>query len=266
MEQDNPVVNSLWIGSKLSLMEMLTIKSFIACGHVFRLWTYSEPETKLPAGVLVMDANEILPQDKIFRYKSPNQFGHGMGSVSGFSDIFRYKLLYEKGGWWVDMDVTCIKYLNFDEEFVFRPHHELRVVGNVMKAPKGNELMKLCFEQAIEEVNEENTDWHKPIQILNHHIQALGLEQYIQPNFSNEDKWDEVKTYLTSNTSLPDNYLCLHWMNEEWRRRQIDKYDFMIDSTYGSLLIRYGLIADDFNWFNRQKNFIRHRFLNLFSN
>ena len=255
----------MWIGSELSLLERLTIKSFIDHGHTFRLWVY-EPIQALENidGLEVCDANLILNHSLIFTYKNHNQFGHGRGSVSGFSDIFRYKLLYDVGGWWVDMDVICLNPLDFTDEFVFRPHHELKVVGNIMKVPIGSNLMKLCFDEALEEVTEHNTDWHKPIDILNKHIKSLDLEKYIKDRFSNEDQWDQVNKFLKRNIDLPENYYCLHLMNEEWRRREIDKYDFMIDSTYGALLIKHGVVPDKFSWFNRTKNKLRHQLINNF--
>jgi hypothetical protein len=34
--------------------------------------------------------------------------GIGRGSVSAFSNLFRYYLLHQMGGWWVDADVVCL--------------------------------------------------------------------------------------------------------------------------------------------------------------
>ena len=31
-----------------------------------------------------------------------------VGSVAGFSNLFRYELLRRDGGWWVDTDVLCL--------------------------------------------------------------------------------------------------------------------------------------------------------------
>ena len=38
---------------------------------------------------------------------------------SGFSNFFRYKLLLERGGWWVDADMVCLRPFAFDKEHVF---------------------------------------------------------------------------------------------------------------------------------------------------
>jgi len=158
---DNKIVHGLWIGKTLSNIEILTMKSFMKHGHDFYLWVYDEIVTPIPAGVVVKDAAEIIPRRQVFCYKKHNQWGEGKGSYAGFSDIFRYKLLYEYGGWWVDMDIVLLKPLDFTEPYVFRNHDKLPVVGNVLKCPKGSKLMLDCYNKAIAEVDENNTDWFK---------------------------------------------------------------------------------------------------------
>jgi hypothetical protein len=237
---ENIVVHGLWIGNNLSQLEILTLKSFIKNGHYFHLWLYQPINNTLPEGVICKDANTIIPENQIFRYKHTNQFGHGKRSLGGFSDIFRYKLLFEYGGWWTDMDVTCLKPLDFDQPYVFRTHHELKLVGNVMKCPKNSELMKNCYEKAIVEINEENTDWHKPIQILVNEVQNFQLEKYIV-KLSNPDSWDMVRTFLTTDFHIPSTWHAIHWINEEWRRNHIRKDIFRNNSTLGKLMSEHGL-------------------------
>ncbi|GIV35078.1 MAG: hypothetical protein KatS3mg031_2613 [Chitinophagales bacterium] len=227
----------------MSRIELLTILSFIAQGHTFRLWVYDRIATPLPShGLQLADATSIIPAAEVFSYRKANKYGHGKGSYGGFSDIFRYKLLYEHGGWWVDMDVTCLKPLNFPEPYFFRPHHELPMVGNVMKCPKGSALMLACYEQAKKEVTEENTDWHKPIEILNHYVFHYQLQEYIFNPISNEDKWSDLKKLISRDVPVPAHYFVIHWMNEEWRSRKIDKNDVRYGGVLGKLMQQYGLL------------------------
>ncbi len=93
-------IQSLWIGSALSTMERLSLTSFVAAGHNVHLYTYDDV-AGVPEGVELRDANAILPRSRIFRYAEHD-------TVSGFSNFFRYKLLLERGGWWVDTDVVCL--------------------------------------------------------------------------------------------------------------------------------------------------------------
>jgi mannosyltransferase OCH1-like enzyme len=237
-ESENKIIHGLWIGKQLSQVEMLTIFSFLKNGHTFVLWAYDEIENKLPEGLIVKNASEIIPKENVFYYKNTNQFGHGKGSYAGFSDIFRYKLLYEFGGWWTDMDVTCLKSFDFEAAYVFRTHHDFPMVGNIMKCPKGCELMKRCYEEASLKMNAENTDWHLPIQILNDNIRKLNLSHYIR-KISNHDSWNFVRKLLVKNITIPEEWYAIHWINEEWRRNSVDKNLFHRKSTIGKLCQQY---------------------------
>jgi len=104
------IIQSLWIGDELSSIEKLCINSFLKNGHPFHLYTYSNVKG-VPKGTTILDANTIIPKSKIFRYAN--------GSVACFADYFRYKLLFDKGNWWVDTDVICLKPFNFKEKYVF---------------------------------------------------------------------------------------------------------------------------------------------------
>jgi len=271
LNPDRQVFNGLWIGKELSLLELLTIRSFLDLGHSFKLWTYETITTPLPEGVVLADANEIIPRSQVFSYAHKNTFGHGKGSYAGFSDIFRYKLLYEKGGWWTDMDITCLRHINSEKAYFFRPHHELKVVGNLMKCPKGSELMRVCFEEAHTTINEGNTDWHAPIDILNRNIEKLGLEGYISKEVSNPDQWETTSSFIHSASRPVEPWLFIHWQNEEWRSRQIDRKNFYYNSFFAELLHAHGLSQKPTSLWAKAKNEVRHgrlvravlRFMNL---
>lgn len=237
MDDSNLTVNAMWIGNSLSACELLSIKSFLNNGHKFVLWAYDNISTQLPSGTILRDASEIIPREKVFSYKYSNQFGHGKGSYAGFSDIFRYKLLYLNGGWWVDMDVTCLKPLDFEDDYVFRSHHSLPLVGNVMKCPKDSPLMEKCYNEAVSKVDENNRDWHLPIQILVDNVIEMGLKGHVK-TFSNEDSWNVVRKMLYRNVPVPSNWSVIHWVNEEWRRNCIDRTAFLKSSLFSELARR----------------------------
>lgn len=104
-----PPVSALWIGRELSPIERLTAASFIAHGHPFYLYAYREI-TGVPAGVSLVDANSVIPERDIF-------LSHG--GYAHFADWFRWRLLRERGGIWVDMDVVCLRPFEFNDEVVF---------------------------------------------------------------------------------------------------------------------------------------------------
>ena len=99
-------VHMLWIGERLSALERLACASFLDHGHPLHLWTYG-PVAGVPEGTTVCDATEVLPRSAIFRYGP--ETGPGAGSLAGFANLFRYRLLLERGGWWADSDVVCLR-------------------------------------------------------------------------------------------------------------------------------------------------------------
>lgn len=249
MLESNKIVHSLWIGKELSNLELLTIRSFLDNGHELWLWAYDEIITPLPPNLILKDANEIIPKEYVFSYKQKNQYGHGKGSYAGFSDIFRYALLYKYGGWWTDMDVTCLTTLNYEQSYVFRKHHIFATVGNLMKCPPKSLLMKECYEEAITTIDQFNHNWDKPIIILNKYIVKHNLQQFIF-DFTNPDKWSIVKTYLYSKPTLAPNIKAIHWVNEEWRRHGINKQMALNASLYKHLLTKHNIISENINTLN----------------
>ncbi|MEQ9425969.1 MAG: glycosyltransferase [Cyclobacteriaceae bacterium] len=245
LTSDNKVINGLWVGNKLSYIEILTLSSFVKHGHSFNLWVYEDIETPIPCGVSLKDANEIIGGDQIFYYKNPNQYKHGKGSIAGFSDIFRYMLLYKKGGWWVDMDVTCIKPLNFEDPYVFRAHDVLPIVGNVMKCPIHSPLMLDCFKDATANVDADNRDWFKPIKILSKHVFKHRLHNSIRVDLGPPDSWNVINVFRQFPVKNPGDYYIVHWLNEEWRHRGIAKNDIINNSFLGNLMIEYRVVKQE---------------------
>lgn len=258
MNPSNKIIHGMWIGNELSKMEILTIKSFVANGHVFYLWVYDNPTIPEIGQLVIKDACEIIPREEVFSYKNKNKFGHGKGSYAGFSDIFRYKLLHEYGGWWVDMDVTCLKTFDFDSPYVFRSHHELDVVGNVMKCPKRAKVMLDSYNEAIQEVDDENTDWHKPIEILNKHIKNNKLTSSVRSNMSYEDDWRVISRLIKNNKEIiREDVYFIHWLNEEWRARQISKDIFRYCSHLGNVMNKYGLRPENLSTYAFIENYLK---------
>ena len=136
LSPDNKIINGLWIspnGKPLSNLERLCIHSFCANGHDFRLWTYGNlqgvPENTAPGKVEVRDGNEIVPEDGIFSVH---------GSLSTFSDYFRWELLRKHGGWWSDVDIVCLRPLNVAAETFFVRWPLDAIAVGLLKFPKGH--------------------------------------------------------------------------------------------------------------------------------
>ena len=92
-------------------MERLAVESFLRNGHSFHLYVYDDVDG-VPKGAVLKDANEIIPRAEVFRNVQDKTY-------AAFSDIFRYKLLAERGGYWVDTDVVCLRPFEFVHEHAF---------------------------------------------------------------------------------------------------------------------------------------------------
>jgi glycosyltransferase involved in cell wall biosynthesis len=253
---DNRVVHSLWIGERLSKLELLTIHSFLRHGHEFHLWLYDDLQTSLPSNVVLENAEEILPRARIFKRRDIDpETGVGRDSVGSFADLFRYKLLFERGGWWVDMDVTCLRPFDFQTDYVFRPHR-VGVVNNIIKCPPHSVLMKMTYEGVDREVN-ESSPWLLPNRILFQNIVRLKLDRFLRPDICNQEDWlHAIKPLIDEGRAPAPDWYAIHWINEMWRtlqadsgqykgRRYVDgvpsKDDVPEQGTLGGLYREYGL-------------------------
>lgn len=235
------VVQSLWIGDRLSVMEQLCIRSFLDRGHPFRLYAYEEI-AGVPQGTEVCDGREILPADEIFVYRK----GSGKGSPSAFSNMFRYRLLLEKGGWWADLDAYCLKPLEFDEPHVVGNEREkdgsLHVACGLMRVPAGSRLAEFCWEEC-RKIDRDAIRWGQ----IGPRLTALAISkagvpvQILPPEAFYPV--DYVRFHrLVRDRSLPQGSYSIHLWNSRWRREGLDPDAiYRPDCIYEQLKRRQGI-------------------------
>jgi hypothetical protein len=221
LSEHNLIIHGLWIGDRLSNLELLTLKSFIHFGHEFHLWLYEPIKNLCIDGLVLRDAASILPASAIFRNVAADPVsGVGKNSLGAFSDLFRYKLLTEHGGIWVDMDVTCLQPFDFADEYWFRAHR-IGTVGNIMKCPAGSALMQGLYAEAAASITNASP-WLAANELLSKHIVALGLTGFVHDNLCNQDSWQLVKPMIEACSTPPDSWVAIHWGNEYWRSFHAD--------------------------------------------
>lgn len=127
-----PRIHMFWHGPALSRIERLSMASFLAQGHRVQLHVYEAPDG-VPAGVELVEAGTVLPRKALFHHAKS-------GSVAIFADWFRYRLLHERGGVWVDTDVVCLQPFDYPSPEIFGWEDE-NVIGNaVLGLPPGHAL------------------------------------------------------------------------------------------------------------------------------
>ena len=132
------VIQSLWLGD-FTTMERLAVCSFLENGHEFHLYAYKSLRG-VPDGVRLRDANEIVPSDLIYK--------DSRGTFASFADAFRYKLLLERGGWWVDTDAVCLQPFQAASEHLLALEPDRTIATGVIKAPAGSELIARAWEES----------------------------------------------------------------------------------------------------------------------
>lgn len=221
LDAHNSVIQSLWIGSRLSTMERLSITSFLTNGHRFHLYAY-DSIAGLPAGVTIMDANQILPQSRVFRYS-------GSGSFAGFSNFFRYKLLLDRGGWWVDVDTICLRPFDFAEEYVFSSevHQGAEVIDSAaMKAPQGSEFAEYAWGVCNAKDPKKLVWGETGPRLVAEAVERCRLHQYVRSAATfcpiPFRKWESVlePDHLQE---FAGDVFAVHLWNEMWRDSGRDK-------------------------------------------
>lgn len=220
------IIQGLWIGGELSVMEVLSIKSFLDNGHEYHLYTYGDVKN-VPEGTIIKDGNEILPEKDIFTYQS----GFGKGSYSAFSNYFRYMLLLLKGGWWVDTDMVSVKHWYFKEDFVFISEEEHGTGNSVVnsgaiKCPKGSSIMEYCYD-FCEKQDKQTLQWGTVgPKLLGEAVKKYELDSYVKERgvFCIIAPFNS-SLFIEANDKIkfPSQVFGLHLWNEAWSHFGMDK-------------------------------------------
>ncbi len=132
------IVNSLWIGKRLGEVHAACLKSFVDKGCKIVLHAYGKPED-IPKGVEIFDANKLMKESEIVRTSS--------GNLALASDIYRYRILREGLGLYVDCDVYCIKPVE-DNDYIMGWETQSTINGAILKVPQDSTMLKQLLSAA----------------------------------------------------------------------------------------------------------------------
>ncbi len=247
-----PVIQSLWVGDELSVMERLCISSFLLNGHPFHLYTYKSIGN-VPKGTTVRDACEIIDPDRIFKYKDRDTY-------AGFSNVFRYKLLFERGNYWVDTDVVCLRPFKSTGDYVFAKSKRVKSDGGdlvpfwvescVIKTPPGADVMNYCYEESIRRNPKELNFGDIGPGLLEAGLNKFRLQKYIAgtgvycpityTDWKRVISGSPVVSCIEQANMLLRRSLAVHLWNEMWRESGTDKNrQFPAVSIYETLKRKY---------------------------
>lgn len=133
------IVNSVWIGRELGPVHAACLRSFIRHGHDVVLHSYGRPHDT-PAGIRLFDANKLMKEEEIIRHKKT-------GSLTLAADRYRYRLLREGMGLYVDCDMYCVRPFP-DTEYTFGWEDQNTVNNAVLNAPHDSVFLKYVSSAA----------------------------------------------------------------------------------------------------------------------
>ncbi|HET9429427.1 MAG TPA: hypothetical protein VFO69_13815 [Allosphingosinicella sp.] len=123
---------TLWIGPSLGAVERACLRSVLRQGHSLALYCYRPPEG-VPDGVEIRDAADILPEETIIR--------HWSGSVSLFSNRFRYQLQRSGLGTWLDCDAYLLKPLDLRQPYLIGEIEPGQISTGVLRLPPDSPIL-----------------------------------------------------------------------------------------------------------------------------
>jgi hypothetical protein len=140
-------IHTFWSG-KLGGLERLSLASLKRHHSDVFLHCYEDPGL-VPAGIVVEDARKIVPE-RLFRLAEQQR------KFAMFTDLFRYDVLAMRGGFWVDLDVICIRpFPEYGEQMAFTGSQAKPGEAEtfVIYAPSGHDLVKAASRIAHDSVD-----------------------------------------------------------------------------------------------------------------
>jgi len=243
------VIQTLWTHGNLSTMERLCLKSYLDNGHEVHLYTY-EGVPNVPNGVIIKDGNEIISKD-FLDYRTFINNGT-------FADFFRYKLLYDRGGFWVDTDLICLRPFDFEAEYVFgemgpwgewikepikvRPlrspkraycdfpikevfigNPESCISNNCMCAPVGSDIMNVAWEECLK-YDPSTIKWSVEVGpgLINKLVKKFSLEKFVLGTYAfNPVDYNKVRDFINPTViwNFPPTVYAIHLWSDMWNGR-----------------------------------------------
>lgn len=247
--------NFFWVG-KLSIYEILSLKSFLANGFEISFWTYEEKIENLyllrDLNIKIKDASEILDIKLIEKFSQGKQ----KASPASFANLFRLEVLLKNGGWWFDLDCICLKNAeNFkqlvsDKDYILGREYENYIGNSVMYFSKP-EIAQELVRNINQLASEKNYTFYwgeiGPDLITNYFSKNKLMESTLDEKYFYSVKAKNFNYFLKTNSKdrnliehqLKDSYVCHTW-NEMMRKYNYNKNNLPPKFSYlGKLFSKY---------------------------
>ena len=181
------VLFSLWVQeddeADLPTIQTLSLLSAVRQGYTIELYTNLRSLGEELDPYLNNNQIKILNPFSILKYNEDTK-------ILPYSDLFRYKVLYEKGGTWIDLDMILLDRLPNDEIIISSEHtfqsgaykSKKTYTPNVgiLRFSKGNEFLKKVIDEI--ENNGNDANFTDNMKIFKKHLKKYYYYKVSNPN------------------------------------------------------------------------------------
>lgn len=200
------IVNTVWIGKELGPVHTACLRSFVRHGHDVVLHAYGKPHDT-PDGVRLFDASKLMKEEEIILHKKTS-------SLTLASDRYRYRILREGMGIYVDCDMYCVRPFT-EMDYAFGWHSHDTINNAVLNAPHDSALLREVLKAS--EDSYYMPPWRKGHKGAYARLRkALGIPLHISKH-----KWGTIGPSLITHcvkelglldkASAIDIFYPLHW-------------------------------------------------------
>ena len=209
------MINFFWHGD-ISDIQKLCWNSFLNFHNNINIWCYDEIKDYEK---FCKDANQIIPQDKLFYSNNPWGDINKKELITPFADMFRYKLMNDIGGWYVDSDMICLKkfpkingiYLNSE----YNQKYKKILINSVLYSEETNNIFGKIFCDIIKRPHYKDT-FHGEYGFEDF-LKKYKITNSFEPIFSNPLQWFEVEKILYDDLEFNKKTYMVHLFNVAWK-------------------------------------------------
>ncbi|HEX3710304.1 MAG TPA: hypothetical protein VHV56_10495 [Pseudolabrys sp.] len=134
-------LRTFWQGESMGPYQLLCLRSFVDRGHRVEVYTTNRA-LGLPRWLTRKNAEDIVDPDQVVRYQPQHE------RVAINAELFRYALLHQLGGWWIDPDVVLLAdELPTGDLFISGPNEFDLVSTAAVMVPAGHPLLGAALQR-----------------------------------------------------------------------------------------------------------------------
>ena len=248
------IIKSLWIGEMLNEVTQLCIESWLRLDYQVILYIDKLNIPKQWGNYKQKGQLQFLSASNIIQYKNKEE-------ILPFSDLFRYKLLFDQGGTWCDTDMFLLKRLPLTKQIIssefsmqsgaFSSNLFYKANIGVLRFEKRDPLLEYIINR-IEKSLKNHTGTGRMLIFTKYVMKKCYLDvsppsMYCPTAWWNTEEQYDNKGYtkkynvepLTNDYILEHSVGCHLWNHFTYNKHKIDFSKIPQDSLFGKL---YNLI------------------------